>query len=377
MMTSHLQLTQVYVDMGSPRIVPPHRHWQRKVGTMSRLSVQLVFALAVIHGGGLLFTRPMAALGNARIQRGTTGSGAAATTAPDSVQGRYGDASYWDDRFRTQDKGMYKDRIDDRGSGWLCGYEGPLQQTLHAITEGDKNLKVLNLGCGVDRLSEDIYADGYENLLSVDASPSAIQEMRDRTAKTMPKAQWEVENALSMRIPSSDVDVVVDKGTLDAILAGPYPILSAAAVLAEVQRVLPVGGMYVLVSHGRGDPKENRWPLLQLPHLRFDVNLTPDLGGYYIFLCRKIEQLSPEELQQSWNMVEEWAKAEDEAAEAASKAVSEDEVPTLPEEVDVAEVAAGGAAPPASDIPSSRGSSKGATPFMGSNRPTQPADMGQ
>ena len=49
---------------------------------------------------------------------------------------------------------------------------------------------ILNIGCGMDRLSSEIYADGYTKLISSDISPHAIQEMQEKTAAEMPNAKW-------------------------------------------------------------------------------------------------------------------------------------------------------------------------------------------
>ncbi|CAE8583539.1 unnamed protein product, partial [Polarella glacialis] len=172
----------------------------------------------------------------------------------------YKDVDYWESRYRTGDKGANPDHIDDRGVGWLCTYDGPVMQTLNAITGEDKSKTLLNIGCGMDRLSEDVYADGYTNLLSSDISPSAIGEMAAKTAATMPAAKWFVDDVLGMTVASQSVDVVLDKGTMDALLIRPNPFANAAQMLREVQRVLKVGGTYLLITHGRGDPDTWRLP---------------------------------------------------------------------------------------------------------------------
>ncbi|CAE6945816.1 EEF1AKNMT [Symbiodinium sp. CCMP2592] len=202
----------------------------------------------------------------------------------------YQNKEYWERRYSTGDKGVHSDIIDDRGVGWLCTYAGPVRETLNAITGGDRSKVVLNIGCGMDQLSPDIYKDGYTNLLSSDISQHAISEMQEKTAAEMPLAKWFVDDVTKMTLPDESVDIVVDKGTLDAVLIQSEPFVSAARMLKEVQRVLKEGGIYFLITHGRGDPDTWRLPVLTLPHLGFNIAKTPDMGGYFIFVCTKLAQ---------------------------------------------------------------------------------------
>ncbi|CAJ1359354.1 unnamed protein product [Effrenium voratum] len=223
----------------------------------------------------------------------------------------YQDEEYWEQRYKTGDKGARQDKIDDRGQGWLCPYEGPLQETLHAVTANDRSKLILNIGCGLDRLSPDIYADGYTNLLSTDISPHAVEEMQRVTKEEMPSARWMVDDIMQMGLDSESVDVIVDKGTLDALLIQQGPFSCAAKALYEIQRVLKVGGIYLLVTHGRGDPETWRLPLLSMPHLSFNLAKTPDMGGYYIFVCTKLPQ-EEAKAQAGWEEAQRWARQRDE-----------------------------------------------------------------
>jgi len=247
--------------------------------------------------------------------------GLSATSGEETLS--YQDEDYWERRYKTGDKGANPDRIDDRGVGWLCGYTGPLQETLAAITGGDRSKVILNIGCGLDRLSPDIYADGYTNLLSSDISAHAIAEMQTSTADDMPLAKWLVDDVMQMNVPAESVDIVVDKGTLDALLIRPQPFSCAAKALREIQRVLKVGGIYLMITHGRGDPDTWRLPLLAMPHLSFNIAKTPDMGGYFIFVCTKLPwgSGSPEE---AWSQAEEWAQQRDQEDQEAEFAAIDD-----------------------------------------------------
>lgn len=274
----------------------------------ARLIVAIAGTAAALRWTPLGFTGS-SLLRSSRLQHKAIDDGATQTDTGSSLS--YKDAEYWERRYSTGDKGANEDKIDDRGVGWLCAYEGPVQETLQAVTRGDRGKVLLNIGCGVDRFSEDVYADGYTNLLSSDISQTAISEMASKTAATMPMAKWFVDDALQMSVPSQSVDVVLDKGTLDAILIRADPFATAARMLREVQRVLKVGGVYMLLTHGRGDPDSWRLPLLAMPHLSMNVAKTPDLGGYFIFVCTKLEEPDASAEAVNWAQAQAWADEQD------------------------------------------------------------------
>jgi len=195
----------------------------------------------------------------------------------------------------------------------LCEYAGPLQQTLAALVGANKDARILNIGCSTDPLSEMVYADGFTNLVSLDSDESAIKQMVEKTSSTMPLAKWSVDDPIATRMEGQSVDIILDKGYLDSVLRRPSPYTDAASLLKEVQRVLKVGGSYLLVTHGHGDPDVARLPLLALPHLSLNVQKTPDLGGYYLFVCTKVNELPANELEMKWQDAKAWASERDQA----------------------------------------------------------------
>merc|ERR1712137_669790 len=86
---------------------------------------------------------------------------------------------------------------------------------------------------------------------------------------------------------------------------------SAMKMLAEVQRVLRVGGSYLLATSARGNPEAQLLPLLALPHLSLNVQKTPDLGGYFLFVCTKLEEVDPEVYTAKANEAKLWAADKD------------------------------------------------------------------
>jgi len=93
-------------------------------------------------------------------------------------------------------------------------------------------------GCGTSALSHDLHELGYRDITSVDFSPACIAAMRARHARC-PGLRWAVMDARALAFPDAAFDVVMEKGTLDALMAGeadPWDVSPRAA--ADVRRVL-------------------------------------------------------------------------------------------------------------------------------------------
>jgi len=49
------------------------------------------------------------------------------------------------------------------------------------IVTSDKEIKILNIGCGKSLLAEEMYEAGYKHILSVDYSEQVIKEMNEKS----------------------------------------------------------------------------------------------------------------------------------------------------------------------------------------------------
>jgi len=74
------------------------------------------------------------------------------------------------------------------------------------------------LGCGNSSLAVDLYNDGFKNIVNIDYSSVVISNMQ-RRHKTLKGIEWVVMDMTDMSdfLPSL-FDVVLEKGTLDALL---------------------------------------------------------------------------------------------------------------------------------------------------------------
>jgi len=57
-------------------------------------------------------------------------------------------------------------------------------------------------------------------------------------------------DAREMSYDNESFDIVIDKGTTDAVLCGEDSYLNMALIVSECQRVLKTGGKYIVISHG-------------------------------------------------------------------------------------------------------------------------------
>lgn len=111
--------------------------------------------------------------------------------------------------------------------------------------------QVLVVGCGNSELSEQMYDLGMcEDIVNIDISDAVIRQMRERSASTRPKMSYLLMDMLQMDFPDGHFQVVLDKGTLDALLTDEEEATLAKVdqMFAEISRVLQVGGRYLCVS---------------------------------------------------------------------------------------------------------------------------------
>jgi SAM-dependent methyltransferase len=141
---------------------------------------------------------------------------------------------------------------------------------------------ILQLGVGTSELAADLVERGGHRgpVFNVDISPVCVEHMRALHARLAPRGvTYELGDACDMRplapgprhggggggggggAPKADrftaadasFDVVIDKGTADALMCGSGAEETVRALVAEAARVLRPGGAFLLVSYGAPD----------------------------------------------------------------------------------------------------------------------------
>ncbi|MGH0178589.1 UNVERIFIED_CONTAM: hypothetical protein FKN15_077575 [Acipenser sinensis] len=138
------------------------------------------------------------------------------------------------------------------GPSGTTGNQSPRWIAARPINEQVRFAKrVLVVGCGSSELSEQMYDAGYRALTNIDISTTALARMQERNSAQRPGMTFLCVDAQHME-PFSDgsFQAALDKGTLDALApdGSPDTLGRVGRVLAEVGRVLRVGGRYVCVT---------------------------------------------------------------------------------------------------------------------------------
>ena len=121
--------------------------------------------------------------------------------------------------------------------------------------------KLLTVGCGISKLPEDLYNDGFRNIVNIDISEDCVTKMRSHFNEKMPKT------FLFLKMDATDMDFtdgvfthVLDKGLLDSIMSGYRSTENVRKYLSEVFRVLDKNGKYFCLSYR---PPDDRMQFIQ------------------------------------------------------------------------------------------------------------------
>ena len=197
----------------------------------------------------------------------------------------YGDISYWEERYKTSDNSTFD---------WLENY-ATLKEIISSLNIPKETGQILNLGCGNSEFSENMYCDGYKNIKNIDISHNVIKAMSERN-KDKEGMTYEVMDVRDIKYENNYFDLAVDKSTIDALLCGEDAFINVAKMIKEVQRVLKVGGYYMIVSYGTPDYRllhlERKFEKFNIEVLKIEKDFVEEDGydkHHYIYLCQKLE----------------------------------------------------------------------------------------
>jgi ubiquinone/menaquinone biosynthesis C-methylase UbiE len=144
---------------------------------------------------------------------------------------------YWDDFFKKRNEAFE----------WYGNYN---EFSLFLLEEILKEDKLLVIGCGNSNISSKLYENGYENIINLDFSSTVINEMKIKNSSKS-RMTWIVGDMTNMTdIPSHSIDIVFDKGALDALLSDDSEQIldKAHQMFLEIERVLVPNGKYICIS---------------------------------------------------------------------------------------------------------------------------------
>ena len=226
----------------------------------------------------------------------------------------YGDIKYWEERYKNSEYATFD---------WLENYP-TLKEIITSLNIPKESGKILNLGCGNSEFSENMYDDGYHNIKNIDISHYVIDLMKERS-KTRPEMTYEVMDVRDIKYESNYFDLAIDKSTIDALLCGDDAFINVAKMIKEVQRVLKVGGYYMIISYGTPDNRvlhlNRKFEKFKIEILKIEKDFVEEEGYdnyHYIYLCQKLEgadEASKQFFDQTIEELIEQQKLEEEAEE--------------------------------------------------------------
>lgn len=193
---------------------------------------------------------------------------------------------YWDKRYALEGAG--------KGFDWFRKY-ADIRDLIHELVP-DRSCRILMLGCGNSTLSKDMYDDSYMNIVNLDYSTVLIEQMRQR----YPELDWRVMDVRTLAEHAAELggthswDVIIDKGTLDALMAENGSVWSPSQqvlqnVKSEIDGVLellkPRTGRFLYFTFGQ--------PHFRKPHMErrawtIETRTLGDMFHYYLYICRPV-----------------------------------------------------------------------------------------
>lgn len=138
----------------------------------------------------------------------------------------------------------------------------------------DKEAKILMVGCGNSRMSEQMYDDGFKNMVNMDISPYVIEKMKVYTDKKEKFMEWVAMDATKMTFEDKSFDLVIDKGTIDAVICGD-DIEIPFKIMDEMCRVVKHDSNIMLISNS--GPSQRKFMFeARVPVDKFEVSYTSE-----------------------------------------------------------------------------------------------------
>ncbi|GAB0099541.1 methyltransferase-like protein 13 [Sergentomyia squamirostris] len=123
-----------------------------------------------------------------------------------------------------------------------------LSELIHKYVKSSD--EILMVGCGNSSLSASLYDVGIKKIVNIDISAVVIKQMISVHGRQRPGMEFLEMDATKMSFDDGKFSVILDKGTLDALMPDntPETMEIVRKYWSEIGRVLRLGGRYICIS---------------------------------------------------------------------------------------------------------------------------------
>jgi ubiquinone/menaquinone biosynthesis C-methylase UbiE len=173
----------------------------------------------------------------ADLQEKSTKKARGTPNSNSEISEKYSSQEFWDERYKDEDVRHI----------WYFDYER-LKPLLRKFVQPGAD--VLEIGCGDAPVLDGMAADGYNgNLLALDFSGKVIDDLSKKSGDAR-GVKYVQMDARDLQIGDASFDVVMDKGTIDAMLCDDEERWdNVYKIMSEACRVLKSDGRIILISH--------------------------------------------------------------------------------------------------------------------------------
>lgn len=111
-----------------------------------------------------------------------------------------------------------------------------------------KTDKILDVGCGVGRVTFGLYDEGYEKIEGCDIAPAMIKEAKKIVKKTKTNIKFYIKNICSFSLRKNVYDVVIF--SFNGLMCIPKSRNREKAI-KNISKMLKKGGLFIFTAHDR------------------------------------------------------------------------------------------------------------------------------
>ncbi|CAM4781244.1 unnamed protein product [Rotaria magnacalcarata] len=152
------------------------------------------------------------------------------------------------DEFRSRDYwDQFFDKVGREAFEWYSDFVDLANVLCKYIKPRDD---VLIIGCGNSTLSSDLYDTGIEQITNIDLSEKVVKQMKKQNEKKRANMKWLPMDARQMTFDDNQFSVVLDKGTVDALMSNKSEqvVSDIDQILNQVDRVLRMTGRFICIT---------------------------------------------------------------------------------------------------------------------------------